>query len=527
MAQFFTDFSEYELGVEPHDWAKFGSRDKVTYRVVSAPAYTGGVALRADITPNGFFPAPLAWLSVPAATVQEVVVRGTRIGSTGSSWGSGRSMGLCLRWDTTDLGGGYGAKLSNGVSSSLLGWWKSSPNTEADGNLGVSAPITFPMLQGELYCIRIRIGADWKLQAKAWPDAQPEPETWNWEYTIPEANRFFSSGVAGLFVYSDFSNEAFLIDVFGYGTDGDPAPLEPPGPPGDVTITPPIIDASATALAPAIIVPRSAMISVPVIGASAAALAPSAQTGRRADGAAPLAGVSALALAPVVTAVRRVDVEVPAVYAVALAFAPTVTTERAATVRPPLVDASASGLPPIVSTGRFVAVSVPLMQASADALAPDVAAERHVMVRAEIAEAVAQALAPTVDVAGAVTIRPPAASAAAEIMRPAVTAVRQVAVSVPLVEAVAEAFPPAVHTGTAAKIDIPVIDVLAETLAPAVSTRRDVRVLVPAIAAAAEVLPPIVDVERAIYLEIGIKLISDGRYQAGISPSRTSLVVLE
>lgn len=508
MAQFFTEWEEYELDEQPDGWTR--DHNTTSFTVIESSIPAEGRVLEIAGPGTVIEPSVLVWTDGPQAETQEVIIYAPR---AAEAWAGGNFLGVSLRWQLMPDKAGYMVVITGGQLKFYVyvPAWNMLLEIQSE-SLDFSA--------GPVW-IRARI-EDWVLMGKAWPASGSEPSGWTMTRNLTLSEQVSSSGYAGIAGRTQSPVVLVISDGWGYGTDGDPAPLEPPGPPGDVTITPPSINAAATALVPAIVVPRSAMISVPVIGASAAALAPSVQTGRRADVAAPLAAASALALAPVVTAVRRVDVEAPAVYAAARAFAPAVTTERAATVRPPLVDASASVLPPIVSTGRFASVSVPLVQASADALAPDVVAERHVTVRTAMAEVVAQVLPPTVDVSGTVTIRPPAAGAAAEIMRPVVTAVRQVATLVPLIEAEAEALRPDVHTGAIVRVEAPTVRARAEALAPGVSASRQVRVLVPVLSATAEALAPTIALHVDLPSVIVIRLTPSRSLAALISSGQTT-----
>ncbi|TQV80321.1 hypothetical protein [Denitrobaculum tricleocarpae] len=63
-------------------------------------------------------------------------------------------------------------------------------------------------------------------RVRMWNDGDPEPGTWNIEDA--DGGSITGAGWVGLFSFSQ-NNTGHIIDVFGVGTNGDPAPSSPPG----------------------------------------------------------------------------------------------------------------------------------------------------------------------------------------------------------------------------------------------------------------------------------------------------------
>src|SRR5690606_1608663 len=411
MGKFYTDFSEYTTGQQPAGWVKAGE-PQVEYRIISGTQYAGGKALQAVMSTTPFAPTPLIYSDGHTSNVQEVAIRGT----VTSSFGAGRIIGCVAIWnfDATNGNGYYG--VLNGPQLQI--WRVDVFPVEI---VLATAPAGFTPEAGQMYWVRFRVDASGEspiVRLKVWPDSSPEPESWGLVHTDTSSSRLYGPGYAGVIGQSISGTQIPTIDVFGYGWDGDPAPMEPPAPSGDVMITPPSIDAAATALAPAVTTERATTVRPPLVDASASVLPPIVSTGRFASVSVPLIQASADVLAPGVAAERHVMVRAEIAEAVAQALVPTIDVVGAVTIRPPAAGAAAEIMRPAVTTVRQVTVLVPLVEAEAEALRPDVHTGAIVRVEAPTVRARAEVLAPEVSTSRQVRVLVPVLSATAEARAP-------------------------------------------------------------------------------------------------------------
>jgi hypothetical protein len=191
----------------------------------------------------------------------------------------------------------------------------------------------------------------------------------------------------------------------------------------DVTITVPIIAATAEAIAPAISTTSNVTIIVPIAAATAEAIAPAISTTSNATITVPIVAVTAEAIAPTVTTTSSVTINAPVATATAEAIAPAISAGANASISAPIAAATAEAIAPTIGTGVTVTVPAPAA-ATAQAIAPAIGTGQTVTVPAPAA-ATAQAIAPTITTTSSVTINAPIATATAEAIPPTVTSATQ------------------------------------------------------------------------------------------------------
>lgn len=219
MAQFFTDFSEYDAGnlFDADDWENIWD-DGGDHTVVHNDDSYVEVEDTMGSESNGFIPAE----SEDTESVAKIEIKGDVFGAidggvgvrmTGSSSTSDRE-GYVFTADSTQI--------------NLTKYVNDEPETVAKDD-------SYSTEIDEQFWVRLRISAD-QLEATFWEDGQQEPSTPQLTATDSDVT---GSGAVGFFNTS--SGETHIHEM-GFGTEGDTAPTEPvngdePNAPSDLTAT--------------------------------------------------------------------------------------------------------------------------------------------------------------------------------------------------------------------------------------------------------------------------------------------------
>ena len=206
MAQYFTDFSEYQPGVQPHDW---------TVRWVASMT---AVVKEKDIARNGkVFEVTtdstqvrrlVSWdkIDFDQNTDQVEVFFRARINTSGAD----------IQIQALTRGGGAistetGYRLGSAFSSNNIGKYVNGTYTELANPdaLHASGTVLNTLAQSHGNTHRVKV----------WPEGSVEPVLWSAVATDPDISL---AGWVGLFIFA--RSNVHDVDVFGVGTDNDPAP---------------------------------------------------------------------------------------------------------------------------------------------------------------------------------------------------------------------------------------------------------------------------------------------------------------
>lgn len=238
MAQFFTDFSEYETGSAPDDWRCAWVPGDQRFEIVADSGATGGKVLQHEVLRHNR--RAWAWTKVPGASEVEILTR-LRSDHPDSRFGIiGRGRGTGVR-DTEE---GITCELFSGrmrdlapddlpkqelrATLYLVGY---NPNEEQ--NRGPKRPHGLGMIRGEAHYpwtpeiwqwIRLQLReADGfvAVRARVWTDGDPEPTIWKYDVPQAEPSMVGRDGFVG--ITGQVVAGVREYDIFSVGTDGDPA----------------------------------------------------------------------------------------------------------------------------------------------------------------------------------------------------------------------------------------------------------------------------------------------------------------
>lgn len=215
MAQYFTDFSGYTVGVEPSDWSERFLAPGSTITVEADGTATGGQVLRIVLASHA--DRILAWDAIDSdpdradaevvfkwiVTDPEETVHSIGVGVRGSG---GFSSETGYRLGAFDLSGGMPGDQS--IEAHVNG---------AATTLDSAGIVINP---GTWYWTRGRANGT-TLQTKTWEDGSAEPGSW--ALTVVDSS-VTAAGWVGIF--TAVGGTTYEVDVLGVGTAGDTAPTE-------------------------------------------------------------------------------------------------------------------------------------------------------------------------------------------------------------------------------------------------------------------------------------------------------------
>ena len=221
MAQYYTDFSEYDTGFFPQDdWSTVVVEDGDTYEIRLEEEATGGQIVYHE-QPSFFNNEIIAW-DVAGGSDIEILTKNLR-GNDDSIF-----IPVCRLQSN---GEGYGLRLDDDDSRLRIVFEESGGTTDAIA----SEIIEGVPLATEEHFRRFRVNGN-ELKGKAWGVNEDEPS----DYQLIASDSRLSTGQTG--VKSRASSGSFgELDIFTAGTEGDSAPSEPvsgdepPEPPENLT----------------------------------------------------------------------------------------------------------------------------------------------------------------------------------------------------------------------------------------------------------------------------------------------------
>jgi hypothetical protein len=206
VAQFFTDFSEYTAGVAPNDWTARFSEPHGTVRNSGIPSGSGSHALELDSTNS------ISWDASGISSGDVEVV--ARINATSLLSTSSNRARIFMH-------GAGSSRTFYSVGISGNGWFL---QRWTDGNSSTITSNSHAAV-GTNKWLWLRLGRSGNtIRAKLWEHGQPEPSSWGFSVS----DTAFTSGFVGIDRSS--ATGTLWVDVFGVGTNGDPAPVEPVAP---------------------------------------------------------------------------------------------------------------------------------------------------------------------------------------------------------------------------------------------------------------------------------------------------------
>lgn len=529
MAQFFTDFSEYQTGF-PSGWASVG--DSAPWTVANNVNAIGGKALKVEV---GFeFPSSqLRWTDIGTDQTLEVVAR---IQQNKISNGAG----VILRGNAANREGYLGQlaegkframRISNLGSSTLLG-------TDAD----------FAYLVNDWVWVRVRIEGT-TFSGKAWKDGDDEPSSWSWQITDSIIS---SAGLVGFRVNITAFSSVTFYDVLGVGTDGDAAPTEPPSGGGetDVEIESPVLEGTADMPAPMVTIPQAATVGVSLTSIEVQAVAPVVSTATASLVGVPLSTVAVTGIVPDVVSVESITVGVPLTPAMVTAVAPTVTSSRAvvttvpltqvtvsappasvgseisAAVRPPRTDITVTALSPGVLVTRTLTVTAPLSTVSIEALPGTVSTALGVVVSVPGTTVIFETFDPVVVTQGAATVPIPLTSMGVTVPVPQVSAERSALLAVPQTGVAVQTFAPQVTAEVRVTVSVPLNIIEVQSFPPVLFTVSEVLVTPPTVVVLVQSAAPAVLLDRKLPLKIILKVPTNRSRVSLSSSNRTTVEVV-
>lgn len=221
MAKYFTDFSEYDLGVQPSDWTEVFVTSNTDWTVVASAdvGVTNGVVLRHNNAAVQSRHA-LKWDAIDAdearATVEIVFkakhTSGAQVPGEWDLRAMMRASGSAGSETGYVLGRAWGGSISQARDGILKYDSGDSEYVAAENN----RPAT---TDGAWYWTRARASGT-SLMFRRWLDGDPEPSTWD---LAGEDSAITAAGWVGLFNFNTISDHD--IDCFGVGTAGNAAPM--------------------------------------------------------------------------------------------------------------------------------------------------------------------------------------------------------------------------------------------------------------------------------------------------------------
>lgn len=201
MAQYFTDFTEYALGVLPSDWSEVEGSGFLTK--ASDGLYANARStLRAGL-----------WSAV-SGTDFDVLAR-VKIASTLANSASAPVQGITARAS------------SDGSNYYVFGIYSSSQvrlRKKTGGPTTITSATVATMAIDAWYWVRLQVIGT-TIRGRVWADGASEPSGWDISVTDTAIS---SPGAAGVSCGTVTSADS-TYSQFGVGTDGDPAPTGPVG----------------------------------------------------------------------------------------------------------------------------------------------------------------------------------------------------------------------------------------------------------------------------------------------------------
>lgn len=213
MAQYFTDFSEYTAGGAPSDWTDRGDGGSV-YEVVADATSTGGKHLDVSTT-GGFGRRLLSWDAIDGDAGRadfEIVTRARLVTGVARSWTGGRASG-----SGSSLVGYIGTHRPHNDRFEIVRY---------EPDFASLAEVSWTPNIPQWVWQRFRVNGT-SLKFRRWDDGDAEPSTWQIEITDSSVTAAGSVGL-GQPATGPGQTDIALFDVFGVGTNGDPAPTEAP-----------------------------------------------------------------------------------------------------------------------------------------------------------------------------------------------------------------------------------------------------------------------------------------------------------
>lgn len=214
MAQYYTDFSEYEIGLPPTDWTPRW-RPAIDYLVVEDSLAHNGVAFRIGPGPAAITNELYSWDAIAPNADFEVLYRWRAT----SSHASGFNGGVAGR-----ASGAYADATGYAAGSLFTNFARRRVARLDSGTITLKQEVTSLAMAGiDVYKFsRFRVQEN-NLQFRAWPgELADEPAAWQIDLTD---DQYTDAGWIG--AYRSFNNQYVYYDFFAVGTGGDPAPIAP------------------------------------------------------------------------------------------------------------------------------------------------------------------------------------------------------------------------------------------------------------------------------------------------------------
>jgi hypothetical protein len=227
MAQYYTDFSEYALNVQPPDWSRV-SADSFNISEVQSSSTPSGSVLK--LTDSTFGERVFAWDfdGLGGSVADCEILSKFREASTNTGY-------LLNIFRFQSAGNFYSAGWGSGRRR-IMATIASSPTI-----LATKAPDFSDTTPTPWYWIRSRITGD-QLKLRIWLDGESEPVDWDYEITNSE---FTFTGLVGFGNLSGRDND-MEVDIFSVGTNGDTALSSAPATGPDTPINPSVTNLLAT-----------------------------------------------------------------------------------------------------------------------------------------------------------------------------------------------------------------------------------------------------------------------------------------
>ena len=223
MSQYFTDFSEYPEGDIPGDWSERWVLGGQHLTVVAAPHATGGALMAHRISEDSR--RAWAWDAVPPATDVEVLTRvsatdpASRFGVIARGEGRGSKRGGEVGWT---------CELDHQGSRFRICSYDPSQTPRPTRPHGIGRILGEDEVQwaaNEWFWMRMRLESNggWvRALSRLWRDGHDEPSDWQHRIDRSDPSHLGRRGWVGITGQTTHGVRHF--DVFGVGTDGDPAP---------------------------------------------------------------------------------------------------------------------------------------------------------------------------------------------------------------------------------------------------------------------------------------------------------------
>lgn len=240
MAQFMTDFSEYNTGMTPDDWIDAWVPGGQRLEVVKANGALGGKALEHEIFKHDR--RAWAWMKVPRANEVEVLarLRCDHVAARAGIIARGRygdSRDTTEGWTSELFNGAYREQSPHEVDiqerRTILNTISYNPREEA--NRGLKRPHGIGLTRGtgfypwaprEWHWIRLQLrdlDGFVAMRARAWNDLDDEPIHWQHDNDRTEPSIIGKFGFVG--ITGQRTDGIRQYDFFSVGTNGDPAPM--------------------------------------------------------------------------------------------------------------------------------------------------------------------------------------------------------------------------------------------------------------------------------------------------------------